>query len=325
MTRPSLAALLLAACASALLPLTSMAQAYPKAGNITLVVPLAPGDAADTTARALADEMGRQLQATIVVSNRPGAGGSLGVQNVMAAKKDGYTLLFAQNSALTIRRVLEPQAAAYDPLKDLTPLGITTRSPSVLAVRKDAPYNTFQEMIAQAKKAPGSVRIGNPGPGSAGDLSIQLINGQAGVDMTSVPYKGAAPAVTDALGGQVDGVILALGALSAHLKSGALKPIVISSRYAELPDVPTLSKLGYKQDILGVWFGVFAPAGTPPEVVQALLPVLAKATENPAIAQRLLPLGIVQDWEPAPKLAAAITSEYDAVADLMRRMQAKKP
>jgi tripartite-type tricarboxylate transporter receptor subunit TctC len=323
MTRPFAA--LVAACTLALAPLAVSAQAYPKAGNITLVVPLAPGDAADTTARALADEMGRQLQTTVVVSNRPGAGGSLGVQNVIAAKKDGYTLLFAPNNALTIRRVLDPQAAAYDPLRDLTPLGITTHSPSVLVVRKDAPFNTFQEMIAHAKKAPGTVRIGNPGPGSAGDLSTQLINAQAGVDMTSVPYKGASPAVTDALGGQVDGVILALGALSAHIKSGALKPLLISSRYPELPDVPTLTRLGYRQDILGIWFAFFAPAGTPPEVVQLLLPALEKATANAAIAQRLLPLGIVQEWEPAPRLAAAITSEHESVTELMRQMGAKKP
>ncbi|MDB5900290.1 MAG: tripartite tricarboxylate transporter substrate binding protein [Ramlibacter sp.] len=321
----SFAGLLLVACTLATAPLSASAQAYPRGGTITLVVPLAPGDAADTTARALADEMGRLLQTTIVVSNRPGAGGSLGVQNVIAARKDGYTLLFAQNSALTIRRVLEPQAAAYDPLKDLTPLGITTRSPSVLVVRRDAPYNTFQEMIAQAKKAPGSVRIGTPGAGSAGDLSVQLINAQAGVDLSSIPYKGAAPVVSDMLGGQIDGAILALGALSAHIRSGALKPIAISSPFRELPDVPTLARLGYKQDILGIWFGVFAPAGTPPEVAQALLPALEKATENPSISQRLLPLGIVQDWEPAPRLAAAITSEHDAVADLMRRMQTRKP
>jgi tripartite-type tricarboxylate transporter receptor subunit TctC len=320
----SISTRLLAALAMAALPLCVLAQGYPKAGNVTLVVPLAPGDAADTTARALADELGKQLQTTFVVSNRPGAGGSLGVQNVIAAKKDGYTLLFAQNSALTIRRVLEPQVAAYDPLKDLTPLAITTRSPSVLVLRKDAPFNTFQEMIAQAKKAPGSVRIGTPGPGSAGDLSVQLINAQAGVDITSVPYKGAAPAVTDALGGQVDGVILAMGALSAHIRSGALKPVLISHRFAELPDVPTLTGLGYKQDLLGIWFAFFAPAGVPPEVAQALVPALEKATQNQAIAARLAPMGIVQGYEPPARLAAQITSEVEALNELNKRLQTKK-
>jgi tripartite-type tricarboxylate transporter receptor subunit TctC len=315
---------LLAAAVLAAAPLASLAQKYPNA-PVTVIIPLAPGDGGDTAARAMADDLGRQLQATFVVTNRPGAGGSVGVQNVIASKKDGYTILFTQNSALTIRRVLEPQAANYDPHKDLVPLGITTRSPSILVVRKDAPYNTFQEMIAHAKKAPGSIRIGNPGAGSNGDLSVQIINAQAGVDMTSVPYKGAAPAVTDALGGQVDGVILALGAVSAHMKSGALKPIAISSRYPELPNVPTLTRLGYKQDLLGIWFGFFAPAGVPSEVVQTLVPALQKAAENQAISDKLLPLGIVQEYESPAKLTAAIHAETEAVTELNKRMQPKKP
>lgn len=317
----TLPALLLAAC-SLLAPLAASAQApWPKAGPVTVVVPLAPGDAADTTIRAIGEALGRELGTSVVVSNKPGAGGSLGVQAAINARKDGYTLLFAQNSPLTIRRVVDPQNAAYDPLKDLVPLAITTRTPSVLVVRKDAPFDTFQEMVAQAKKGPGSIRIGNAGPGSAGDLSVGLINAQAGTEITSVPYKGAAPAVTDVLGGQVEGVILGLGAVAAHMKSGALKPILLSNPFPDLPKVPTLGQLGHKQDILGVWFAFFAPAGTPPEVVQALLPALEKAARDPAIAARLLPLGIVQDWEPAPQVAAQIQSEYQAVRGLAERMK----
>lgn len=315
---------LLAALTLAAAPFGAQAQKYPS-GPITVVIPLAAGDGGDTTLRAMSEDLSRQLNVPVVVTNRPGAGGTLGVQSVIAGKKDGYTLLFTQNSPLTIRRVLEPQSANYDPLKDLTPLAITTRTPSVLVVRKDAPFNTFREMIAEAKKSPGRVQVGNAGPGSAGDLSVQMINAQAGTQITSVPYKGAAPAVTDVLGGQVDGVILALGAVASHMKSGALKAIAISSPYPELPDVPTLGKLGYKQGILGVWFGFFAPAGTPPEVVQVLVPALQKATENQAIAARLLPIGIVQDFEPASRLASAVTSEYEAIGEVARRMQPRKP
>jgi tripartite-type tricarboxylate transporter receptor subunit TctC len=320
MMRKFSAAVLAAAALAA--PLMAAAQAWPK-GSITVVVPLAAGDGGDTTVRAMAEELSHELQVPVVVSNRPGAGGALGVQGVIAAKKDGYTLLFTQNSPLTIRRVLEPQAAAYDPLKELTPLAITTRSPTVLVVRKDAPFNTFAELVAYARKSP--VRLGTAGPGSAGDLSVQVINSVAGTDMGSIPYKGAAPAVTDALGGQVEGVILALGAVSAHLKSGALKPIALSNPFPELPNVPTLKKLGFKQDMLGVWFAWMMPAGTPPEVAQALVPALQKAARNQAIAQRLQPLGLVQDWEPAARLTAEIQSEYDTVSDVNRRLQGKKP
>ena len=310
----------LAAIALAAAPLAATAQAWPK-GPITIVVPLAAGDGGDTTARAMSEELARELQVPVLVSNKPGAGGALGVQSVIAAHKDGYTLLFTQNSPLTIRRVLEPQTANYDPLRDLLPLAITTRTPSVLVVGKDAPFDTFQEMVAYAKKNPGGVRIGNAGPGSAGDLSVQVMNSVAGIELTSVPYKGAAPAVTDALGGQIEGVILALGALSGHIKSGSFKPIAISSPYPELPQVPTLGKLGYKQELLGVWFTWLAPAGTPAEAVQVLLPALQKAAANRAIAKRLLPMGIVQDWVPATKVAAEITNEYATVGELLRKLK----
>jgi tripartite-type tricarboxylate transporter receptor subunit TctC len=289
------------------------------------VVPLAAGDAGDTTARAMGEELSRELGVPVLVSNKPGAGGALGVQAVIAAKNDGYTLLFTQNSPLTIRRVLEPAAAAYDPLRELAPLAITTRTPSVLAVRSEAPYNTFQELVAYAKKNPGKVTIGNPGTGSAGDLSVQVINSQAGIALTSVPYKGAAPAVTDVLGGQVDGVILALGAISTHLKAGKLKALAISQPFPELAQVPTLGKLGYRQDILGVWFAWMMPAGAPPEVAQALVPALHKTARDAAIAQRLQPLGIVQDWEPATRLAAEIRREFDTVADVTSKLQPRKP
>lgn len=322
MTR-SIRAALLAALALALVPLVALAQSWPK-GPITVVVPLAAGDGGDTTARAMADLLGKELDTAVVVANKPGAGGALGVQQVIGARKDGYTLLFTQNSPLTIRRVLEPTAAGYDPLRELTPLAITTRTPSVLVVRKDAPFDTFQEMVAYAKKNPGKVRIGNAGPGSAGDLSVQVINSVAGTDLLSVPYKGAAPAVTDALGGQVDGVILALGALASHIKAGNLKPVAISSAFPDLPNVPTLGKLGYRQDILGVWFAWMMPAGTPPEVAQALVPALQKVARDPTIAQRLLPLGIVQEWEPATRVVTEIRREFETVAEVTSKLQPRK-
>lgn len=314
-------AALLAAAALAVAPLGALAQAAWPKGPITIVVPLAAGDGGDTTARAMAEDLSRELGVPVLVSNKPGAGGALGVQQVIAAKNDGHTLLFTQNSPLTIRRVLEPAAAGYDPLRELVPLAITTRTPSVLVVRKDAPFDTFQEMVAYAKKNPGKVRIGNAGPGSAGDLSVQVINAGAATDLLSVPYKGAAPAMSDVLGGQIDGVILALGALAPHIRSGALKPVAISNPFPDLPNVPTLAKLGYRQDILGVWFAWMAPAGTPPEVAQALLPALQKAARSPAIAQRLLPLGIVQDWEAAPRVIAEIRREFETVGEVNSTLQ----
>ena len=296
-------------------PLMARASDYPNA-PISLVTPLAAGDAADRAARLMGQELARLLDTAVTVVNRPGAGGWLGTQSVIRAPKDGYTLLYAQNSPLTIRRVLDP-AANYDPLKELTPLALTSRSPSVLVVHKDAPFKTLKEMIGHASKAPNGIRVGNAGPGSVGDVSVQLINSATGATLSSVNYKGAAPAITDLLGGHIEGVILALGAVSTHLRSGSLRALAISSPFPEFPDVPTLRQLGYKADILGVWFGFFMPAGVPRTVVDRLVPALEQVTRNAGISAQLLPAGIIQEWGSSRALSAEISNEFRSVSELL--------
>lgn len=305
-------------------PLASHANDYPRM-PITLVTPLASGDAADTAARLMGQELSKLLGTAIVVMNKPGAGGSLGTQSVISAPKDGYTMLYAQNSPLTIRRVIEPASATYDPTKDLTPLALATRSPSVLVVRKDAPFKTFKEMVEYARQNPDRAHIGNAGPGSVGDISVQLLSAITDTQMISVNYKGAAPAIGDLLGGHIDAVILALGAVSTHMRSGSLRGVAISSKFPEFPDVPTLGQLGYRQEIQGVWFGFFMPAGVPKNIVNTIVPALEKVVRNPDIAARLQPMGIMQEWASGEKLAAEISREYDSVQKLLSAAEKKKP
>lgn len=297
-------------------PAVAQTNGFPKR-PISLVTPLAAGDAADRAARLMGQELASLLETPVTVVNRPGAGGSLGIELVIRAAKDGHTLLYAQNSPLTIRRVTDPESANYDPLKDLTPLALTTRSPSVLVVRKNAPFKTLKEMVAHATKIPTGIQIGNAGPGSVGDISIQILKTVTGAPLNSVNYKGAAPAVTDLLGGHIDGAIVALGAVGVHIRSGNLRAIAISSPSAEFSDVPTLRQLGYQADILGVWFGFFLPAGVPQSVVDTILPALEKVVRNPTVAAQLLPLGIMQEWGAASVLAEEINSEYRIVRDLL--------
>jgi tripartite-type tricarboxylate transporter receptor subunit TctC len=297
-------------------PLVARANDYPRA-PINLVTPLAAGDAADRAARLMGQELSRLLDTPVAVVNRPGAGGSLGTQSVIHAPKDGYTLLYAQNSPLTIRRVLEPAAANYDPLKDLTPLALTTRSPSVLVVPKDAPFKTLKEMISYASRAPDGIRVGNAGPGSVGDVSVQLINSATGATLSSVNYRGAAPAITDLLGGHIEGVVLALGAVSTHIRSGSLRALAISSPFPEFPDVPTLRQLGYKADILGVWYGFFMPAGVPRTVEDRLVPALKEVTRNAGISAQLLPAGIIQEWGSSRALSEEVSNEFRSVSELL--------
>jgi tripartite-type tricarboxylate transporter receptor subunit TctC len=314
---------ILIAFAVACLPAYALAQPFPS-GPINVVVPLAPGDAADVAARTMGEEISKRLNTPVIVINRPGAGGAVAAASVVQAKKDGQTLLFAQNSALTFRVVLDPKSAAYDALRDLTPLGLSSRTPSVLAVRSDAPYRSFAEFVDYAKKNPGQVRIGHPGVGSVGDFCVQLINALAGADLVGVPYTGASPAVAALRGGQIEGVVLALGALSTQVKAGAFRGIAASNRVAEFADIPTMREMGYPQELFGVWFSFLAPAGIPEGTRKALLDAIEQAVNAPAVAARLAPLGIVQSYAGPEQLAAEIREELKRVSEMARKTRLVK-
>ena len=294
------------------------AQDFPRA-PISLITPLAAGDAADRAARLMGQELSNLLGVAVNVVNRPGAGGSLGTQSVIKAPKDGYTVLYAQNSPLTIRRVFEPEGANYDPLKDLIPIALTTRSPSVLAIRKDAPFKTLKDMLAYASKNNKTLQIGNAGPGSVGDIGVQQLQAMTGTQLQSVNYKGAAPAITDLLGGHIDGVILALGAMGSLIRNDTLRAIACSSTTPEFPNVPTLRQLGYPGNLLGIWFAFFMPAGTPGATVNVFAGALEKVVRNPELAAQLQPVGIVQEWRDAMALSDEISNEYKALSELQAK------
>ena len=294
-----------------------LAAGYPT-GAITLVIPLAPGDATDISGRTMAEELAKLLKVPIVPLNRPGAGMTIGTDSVVKAKKDGYTILITPNASLVSARIMNPETVAYDPVKDLTPLGVSTRTPILIAVKPDAPYKTFAEMIDFAKKNPGKVRVGSVGAGSIGHLNVELINSLTSAGLVMVPFKGGAPAITALLGGHIEGAALSLGALSSHLKTGAIKGLVISTQFPQF-DIPTLQQLGYRQNLLGVWFAWFAPAGVPADVTRALVPAIEKVVKDPAIAAKLAAFGILQDYAPPEKLVADIREEHRTIEELAKR------
>ncbi|HVH91309.1 MAG TPA: tripartite tricarboxylate transporter substrate binding protein, partial [Candidatus Acidoferrum sp.] len=195
----------------------------------------------------------------------------------------------------------------------------STRTPILLAVRQDAPYKSFGEMLEFSKKNPGKLRVGTVGPGSAGHLNVELINSLAGAGLTMVPFKGGAPGITAILGGHVEGVAFSLGAVSSHLKSGALRGVVISTHFPDNPEIPTLPQLGYRQNLLGVWFGFFAPAGVSAEVTKALVPAIEKAAKEPSVAAKLANLGIVQEYQPPEKVLAEIRDEHRTVEEIAKK------
>ena len=306
--------------AFALLCLPAIAQAQPfPTGSISVVVPLAPGDAADIAARAMGEEISKLLNTSVVVINRPGAGGAVGTHSVVQARKDGHTILFAQNSALTFRTVVDPQSVGYDALRDLVPLGTASRTSSILVVRSDAPYRHFAELIEYSKRKPDQVRIGHPGAGSVGEFCVHLINALTGAELMPVPYTGAAPAIAALRGGHIEGVVLSLGALSAHIKSGAFRGLVASSRFPEFADIPTMRELGYQEELFGIWFSFLAPAGIPEVARKALVGAIEKAVKAPAITARLAPLGILQSYAAPEQTTAEIREEFKRVSEMARK------
>lgn len=311
------------ACTLIWLQAAAQAQPFP-AGPIGIVVPLAPGDAADIAARALGEEISRLLKTPVLVINRPGAGGAVGTNSVVQARKDGHTILFAQNSALTFRAVLDPQSVTYDSLRDLVPLGVSSSTPSVLVVRSDAPYKNFAELIEYSKGRPGQVRLGHPGVGSVGDFCVQLINALTGAQIVPVPYTGAAPAVSALHGGHIEGVVLSLGVLGPHLKSGAFRGLVTSSRYAEFSDTPTMRELGYREELFGIWFSFYAPAGVPEYARKALVGAIEQAVTSPALTARLALLGILQSYGTPEQATAAIREEFVRVSELASKAGLRK-
>jgi tripartite-type tricarboxylate transporter receptor subunit TctC len=308
---------LVVAALTASLALAGSAHAFPN-GPINMVVPLAPGDAADISARTIGEEISKTLNVPVLVVNRPGAGGAVGAASVAQAKKDGQTILFPPNAALTFRAVLEPQVVTYDALRDFTPLGISSRTPSVLVVRGDAPYKTFAELVDYAKKNPGKVRIGHPGAGSVGDFCIRLVNALTDAGLEPVPHAGAAPAVIALRGGHIEGVVLALGALSQHIRSGAFRGLVTSNKVPDY-DIPTLRELGHKEDLFGIWFSFLAPAGIPEEARRSLAGAVEQAVKSPAVAAKLAPLGILQSYGGPDALTAEIREELKRVTDLAKK------
>ena len=201
----------------------------------------------------------------------------------------------------------------------MVPLGIASRTPSVLVVRSDAPYRSFAELIDYSKKSGARVHIGHPGAGSVGDFCVQLINALTGAELVPVPHAGAAPAVVALRGGQIEGVVLALGALSTHIKAGTLRGLVASKRVPEFADIPTMRELGYPEELFGIWFSFLAPAGIPEEARKALVGAIEQAVKAPAITAKLAPLGILQSYGLPEQMAAEIREESKRVGEMARK------
>src|SRR5919197_2519009 len=286
-------------------------QAYPSK-PIHLIVPFPPGGPTDIVGRLVGQKLSAGLGQTVVVDNRPGAGGTVGSTAAAKAAPDGYTLLYGSTSTLAIAPALY-RDLAYDPKRAFAPISLVSRGAIIAAVNAKVPARTLQEFIALAKKTPGTLSYASAGSGTPPHLPAELFKSIAVVDVLHVPYKGGAPAINDLVGGQVQAIFEGQVVLLPHIKSGRVRALAITGakRDPALPDVPTFAQAGLPQYAAYVWSGLVAPGDTPADIVRKLNAVLVRALNTAEVREALLRQGLEPAGTMPAEFAAFIGSEVE--------------
>jgi len=259
----------------------AIAQPYPTK-PVRLVIPYPPGGGSDTIGRPLAQKMSEGLGQQVVVENRGGANGNIGMEAVARAAPDGYTIVFALSAQLAVNPGLY-QKLPYDPVRDYAPITLLGAGGYILVVHPSLPVKSVKELIALAKTRPGQIAYSSSGNGSGGHLAAELLNSMAGIRMLHVPYKGGGPALMDLIAGQVQVLFSTQLASWPHVQSGRIRALAVSTakRPASLPDLPTVAEAGVPGYDSGVWYGVLAPAGTPREIIMRLNGEIVRVLNHP--------------------------------------------
>ncbi|MGH8619801.1 MAG: Bug family tripartite tricarboxylate transporter substrate binding protein [Burkholderiales bacterium] len=267
-------------------PLAVTAQSFP-AKPIRLIVPFPPGGGNDTVARAVGQELAKPLGQQVVIDNRPGAGGALGAELAAKAPPDGHTLFLAGVASHGINPALNPKLP-YDPIRDFAPVSLLASAPLILVVHPSLPARSVKELIALAKAKPGALNYASNGPGSSSHMAGELFKLSTRTDLVHIPYKGLSPALTDLMSGQVQIMFSSAVAMLPQVKAGRLRGLATTGakRPAAIPDLPTVAEAGVPGYETGSWYGIVAPAGTPPDIVNRLSAEMQKIVRQPAIQER---------------------------------------
>jgi tripartite-type tricarboxylate transporter receptor subunit TctC len=296
---------------------TGSAQTYP-AKPVRFVAGFPAGGPSDIVTRAVAKRMSELMGQPVVVENRAGAGGHIAVEGVAKAPPDGYTILLA-GSFLTIGPSLNPKLA-YDPVRDIAPIGLIARNQYLLVVHPAVPAKTAKELIALARSRPGQLNYGSSGVGAPPHLATELLKTMARIDAVHVPYKGATPAIADLIGGHVDFYIGGISGLIPQVRSGKLRALAVTGakRSSELPDVPTIAEAAIPGYDISTWFGVVAPAGTPADIVSRLNTMLVKIVGEKDTQAYLVAQGLEPAASTPEELARIIREEIPKFAKIVK-------
>lgn len=313
------------ACAIALLAGAAPvdAQTYPSR-PIKLIVPFPPGGGTDVIAREVANKVASSNNWTIVIDNKPGSGGNLGVDAAAKSPPDGYTLVLGQTSNLAINPSLYSKLP-YSVEKDLVPIVFVATSPLALVVAANSPYKTMADVVAASKAKPESINYGSSGSGTVSHLAVELFQRTADVKLTHVPYKGAAQGVTDLLGGQIQMYVSSVPTLIGHIKNGKMRALAVSSlkRSDDLPTVPSIAESGYKDFEATTWFGVMGPSGMSKDVIAKLNSAFNKALQDAAVKQKLAAQGADVTGGTPEQLGAVIKTETARWSKIVKESGAK--
>ncbi len=302
-----------AACvlaAATFLPGAFALDAYP-AKPIKLVVPFPPAGGTDVLSRAIAHAMQLNTKWTIIIDNKPGAGGNLGLDAAAKSAPDGYTIAMGQTANLAVNPALYA-SMPFDPLKDFAPIALVSSQPLILVVSQGSPYKSLKDLVDAAKASPGKINMASSSNGTIGHVGGELFQRRAGIKMTHVPYKGAGPAVTDLLGGSVDCFFGNTQAVGGLVTGGKLRPLAVTSpkRLANFPDVPTVAEQGYAGFEAATWSGLVAPGGTPKAIIDRLNAETNKALGTEQMKHKLFEDGSTPLGGTAEQFAAFIKSEH---------------
>jgi tripartite-type tricarboxylate transporter receptor subunit TctC len=295
---------------------------YP-AKPVRIVVVYGPGGGLDVVTRIVAEPLGRSLGRQVIVENRPGAGGNIGTEYVTKQPADGYTLMVTTNSHEI--NALIYKNPGYDPRKDFTPVIQMTGAPSVIITHPGAPYATLKDLVTAARAQPGTIPFGTAGNGSPTHIAMEMFKSVAGIDLTHIPYKTAAQANGDVVAGQLPLAMAALPPVMPQIQGGRLRALAVTAdkRFAGLPDVPTVAESGYPGYSHVTWIGIFAPAGTPPEIVAKLNREIAAILKTQVIRDRLVGLGAEPAGKSPAEFDAMVKSEREVMGKLVSRIGLK--
>ena len=311
------------ACA---LPIAVQAQdAYP-AKPVRIIVPYAAGGVADALPRIVGEKLAAKWKQPVVVDNKPGASGNIGMEEGARAEPDGYTLLLAAAGNMTVNPTLF-RNLRFDTYKDLAPVTLLAASPNVLVVHPSVPVKTFRELVAYAKQNPGKLNFASPGDGSGAHLAGELLNIEAGVQTVHIPYKGIAPAVNDLLGGSVQMMFAGISTVLPHIKAGKLNALAIASprRSPQLPDVPTVAEDGLPGFDVTSWYGIVVRAGTPAPIIRKLQRNIAEALQGEEVHAKLAGLGLEPVGNTPEAFDAMIKAESRKWTEIVRKANIKPP